>query len=276
MPTSDLGLLIAERDGNAAVPEWMMEQARFVDTIWSWPRFGNRRRQLKVLCPLIHDWMASVFNRWQARRYTAYGLAFQAHVRFCPTVESAWKLADPPSPGVCLRGFMRPLFRERGWTRPSEVSSLDWAYWRLYIWGVSVDALAKTSGHRYARVRQALVNVIEALMRRLDYICWALNIDPRYMPEGGLSPGWYARHETWIRGQRAIGFPYIAADPRRRGSSFKERTWPTESQLVNPPSIPRARPHGWDRERPGQQSGRLHRARISKLTGVDESDFSRS
>jgi hypothetical protein len=156
------------------------------------------------------------------------------------------------------------------------VDPLDWAIWRLYIWGVPLTTLATTSGRPVERMTAGLVAVVEALMRRLDFMCWALSPDPAIIPEGGLSPGWYARHETWIRGQRAIGFPYLAADPRRRSSSFKERTWPSEGQMRNPPTLARARPHGWDRERPGQQSCRLHRARIAGIESVAESDFSRS
>lgn len=253
MALSDLALLLNAREGRE-VCDWRQEEWTIL--LWRWPKLHAKRRFLRENAPRLYVWAERVHQRWVAKGYKAH-LSLQAHKQWPRVCQRAWGLLDPPAPFAALRGLMRPLDDYKGMDRPLGASPLEWACWRLWVWGASVDDIVNTggchvahgqrlltNGHRVVNqglrardVTAAIAHVISLLMQRLDIMAWALNIDPATMPEGRLTTGWYDRNEFWLRGQVAIGQAYNPADPRRRNYALKERTWPTDQQMLHPPNL---------------------------------------
>lgn len=241
MALSDLALMVNHKAGREVCT---LDQERWGILFTRWRKWPRLRREVQEAAPRLAAWMGAIYERWVAKGYRAH-LSLKAHHKWPNSVSLAWGLAAPPSPFAVLRGFMRPMDSGTPLVlrRPVDIEPLSWAYWRCYTWGCDIEVLTATSGEREQTIVAKLAEVVEALMwTRLDICCWALNIDKATIPEGKLTPGWYARNEAWIRGQVAIGFPYRAADPRTRNYALKERTWPTDSQLANPPRLEIRRP----------------------------------
>ena len=258
MALADVAELLNARAGRV-VCTWAQED--WTELLWRWPVFPARRKFLREQAPRLYAWAEKVHKRWVAKGHRAH-LSLKAHKRWPRQVQLAWGLLDPPSPFAALRGLMRPLDHYKGMDMPLGCTRLEWACWRLWVWGAGVDDIVNAGGcfvspstgeveltnSRKANwtinqgldvraVVTAIAHVVTLLMQRLDIMAWALNPDPKTMPEGRLTTGWYDRNEFWLRGQVAIGMAYTPGDPRRRNYALKERTWPTDQQQLHPPPL---------------------------------------
>lgn len=141
MGTSDLGLMLAHRDG-ADPLGW--DQYRLQGVV-----FGTRltdMARVRLCAPKYADWLTTCRERYIERK-GAFGQmgAFRPHKIWPRACALAWGLDGPPAPGDVYRGFMRPnKLRPRG--APDGITPLQWAVFRQYIWGCPVKVLAHCTG----------------------------------------------------------------------------------------------------------------------------------